>query len=81
MGRSCFSVGTTPLTWGDAVTSCARNNGTLTSLESREEAHFVASLLTSKRRVSKLKGAMSRYFSIFVTNRIVLKGTWAEKHF
>ena len=46
--RSCFTVRNTPVTWDDALLGCALDNGTLASLESREEADLVVSLIASK---------------------------------
>ncbi|XP_058959077.2 uncharacterized protein [Pocillopora verrucosa] len=43
--RSCFTVRNTPVTWDDALLGCALDNGTLASLESREEADLVVSLI------------------------------------
>ena len=43
--RSCFSVKNTALSWEDALSSCAREDGILASFQSMEEAHFVAKLL------------------------------------
>lgn len=43
--RSCFSVKNTALSWEDALSSCARQDGILASFQSMEEAHFVAKLL------------------------------------
>jgi len=43
--RSCFSVNPTPLTWDDALYGCALDNGTLASLQCREEADLIVSLL------------------------------------
>lgn len=36
------------MTWDDALLGCALDNGTLASLESREEADLVVSLIASK---------------------------------
>ena len=47
--RSCFTVRNTPVTWDDALLGCALDNGTLASLESREEADLIVSLIASKR--------------------------------
>ncbi|KAL9984866.1 hypothetical protein ACROYT_G007207 [Oculina patagonica] len=44
--RSCFTVRTTAVSWDDALLGCALDNGTLASLDSREEATLVVSLLT-----------------------------------
>ena len=46
--RSCFSVHNTTLSWDDALLGCALDNGTLASIDSREEADLVVGLLTSK---------------------------------
>ncbi|XP_022780748.1 uncharacterized protein LOC111321985 isoform X2 [Stylophora pistillata] len=43
--RSCFTVRNTPVTWDDALLGCALDNGTLASLESREEADLIVSLI------------------------------------
>ncbi|XP_029194429.2 uncharacterized protein LOC114960275 [Acropora millepora] len=43
--RSCFKVNTTPLTWDDSIYGCALDNGSLASLQSKEEADLVVSLI------------------------------------
>lgn len=43
--RSCFKVNNTPLTWNDAIYGCALDNGTLASLQSKEEVDLVVSLI------------------------------------
>ena len=47
--RSCFSVHNTTVSWDDALLGCALDNGTLASIDSREEADLIVGLLTSKR--------------------------------
>ena len=44
--RSCFSLKTTPLNWEDALYGCALDNGTLASLQSKEESDLVLNLMT-----------------------------------
>ena len=46
--RSCFSVHNTTVSWDDALLGCALDNGTLASIDCREEADLILSLLTSK---------------------------------
>ena len=46
--RSCFSVHNTTLSWDDALLGCALDNGTLASIDSREEADLIVGLLTSR---------------------------------
>lgn len=43
--RSCFSLKTTPLNWEDALYGCALDNGTLASLQSKEESDLVLNLM------------------------------------
>lgn len=44
--RSCFSVHNTTVSWDDALLGCALDNGTLASIDCREEADLIVGLLT-----------------------------------
>ncbi|CAH3036690.1 unnamed protein product, partial [Porites evermanni] len=47
--RSCFSLKTTPLNWEDALYGCALDNGTLASLQSKEESDLVLNLIIESK--------------------------------
>ena len=65
--RSCFSVHNTTVSWDDALLGCALDNGTLASIDSREEADLIVGLMTSKNirirnaRLIKFKISLTKY--------------------
>lgn len=62
-GRSCFSVVNTPHCWYDALMSCVKKNGTLASIESRDEEFFVVDLLKSKKLCNTIVTLYFLYFA------------------